>query len=716
MPETVRAGTRRREANGAAKADVTMTVPRRLLGLGIIVLGGFPIYRLLDRPETGLAGSSTVAQLNTYFDMMWSGMLLMVPLFLIGARLLPGRFNEWIAGAGQKLAAIPRRGFAAGVGLLAGVFGMVFVLAVLDGLPNLIDAHAQLLHARFWASGQFAGPVSDGGGFWAMQNSVFTERGWVSQYPPGHVAVLALFMRLGVPWLAGPLLMAVTVAFAALFADRLLADRPATARLGALLLVVSPFFIAIGASYMNHISAAAGISVGAYALLRAWQGRAIWGLLAGASFAFALTSRPLSAVAMAAALTLLIPFTAPAAGRGRICAQITAWMTAGAAPLVAMLMAYNAYFYGSPFTFGYNVALGPRMSLGFHMDPWGNQYGVAEAVGYTSADLLTLGLNLLESPLSAVLVVGLFLLVAPRVSPAVRVLVGWAMAPLATNFFYWHHGLFMGPRMLHEAAPAWLLLFAVAIVSLIQLIPAPASAARLRLRTGVATMAVGGIALSLVLLGPQRLISYGGGWNAVMRTAAPAVSGLAIVFVHDAWGSRISATLASHGYRLDVVETLLRQNSTCSVHRLSAAVTLGDAGLERALYAGLDTVPRTASALPTREISPSNRIRVAPGERLTAECEREAASDARGNLALEPLLWRGAAPGSRTSGVHYVRDLGPERNALLIAQHPGYELYVYTTRDAEGLEPVLLPYHQAMAALWGSSVVTLGGADNGAAN
>jgi hypothetical protein len=270
--------------------------------------------------------------------------------------------------------------------------------------------------------------------------------------------------------------------------------------------------------------------------------------------------------------------------------------------------------------------------------------------------------------------------------------------------------------MLHEAAPAWLLLFAVAIVSLVQLIPAPGPAARLRLRTGVTALAAGGIALSLVLLGPQRITSYGGQRNAVMRTAAPAVSGPAIVFIHDAWGSRITATLAAHGYRLDVVETLLRQNSTCSVHRLSAAVALGDAGLQRTLFASLDTVPRFASALPTREISPSNRIRVAPGERLTAECEREAASDSRGNLALEPLLWRGAAPGSRASGVRYVRDLGPERNALLIAQHPNHELYVYTTRDAESLEPVLLPYGEAMAALWGSPASALGVGGSGLVN
>jgi hypothetical protein len=686
----------------------------RLLGLVLVAFAVLPIFRLLDHAGTGLAGSATSGQLDIYYDMLWAGLLLVVPLFIIGALLIPDRFEDFVVAAGRRLASIPAVTFAAVAALLSLCFGVLFVLLVLDGLPNLIDSHAQLMHARFWASGMLAGPTHDGGGFWAMQNALFTDRGWVSQYPPGHIGILALFLRLGVPWLAGPVLMAATVFFAVLFADRLFADRPGLGRFAAIVLAVSPFFIAIGASYMNHVSAAAGVMIGAYGLLRAWQDRPSWALLAGAGFGFALTTRPLSTVAMAAALAALMPFMAASVGRWRNFVRVNLVTAAGAAPFAALLLAYNQYFFGHPLRFGYNVVLGPLMSLGFHQDPWGNTYGLREAVGYTSSDLLALGVNLLESPLSAVLVIGLFFMVQPRLAPATRVLAAWALAPVVANFFYWHHGLFMGPRMLHEALPAWAMLFAVATAGLIAWVPSTFTVARLRVRSGLLFTFVVGLGLSLTVLAPQRLSSYGGDWLPIMRTPEPDAAAAALIFVHDSWTARSAMTLAAHRYRLDLIETIIRQNSTCSLHHLAAAVAAGNAAAERVMLASLDTVPTVGRLMQSRELAPGTHIRIAPGEYLSGECERQAASDRRGTLALEPLLWRGAAPGSRATGVHYVRDLGPERNASLIAQYPGFEIYVYTTRDAETLEPILLPYDQAMVVLWRSPAGALStNSDNG---
>ena len=40
-------------------------------------------------------------------------------------------------------------------------------------------------------TGQLGGPPIFADGFWHMQNAVVNERGWFSQYPPGHVAALA---------------------------------------------------------------------------------------------------------------------------------------------------------------------------------------------------------------------------------------------------------------------------------------------------------------------------------------------------------------------------------------------------------------------------------------------------------------------------------------------------------------------------------------------
>jgi hypothetical protein len=696
----VREGAPGHTSSAAARGGVA----HRLLGALLILLATVPMYRLLAHEGTGLAGAGTVSILDLQFDMLWSGLLLLPILFLVGAMFGSDRLEHRLAGMGQVLAAAPAWRVAAGAALVSGLLGTLFALQVLEGLPNLIDAQAQLLHARWLAEGHLAGPSAEGAEFWALQNSVITSRGWVSQYPPGHVMVLALFMKLGVPWLAGPLLMAVTTFFSALAARRLLPGRPATAALGAIFLAVSPFFIGIGASYLNHVSAAAGVAVGAWALIRAWQGRMAWGVLAGLGFGFALASRPLSAVAMAGAVALTVLLLPAPDARPWRAARVWMVTALGALPFALGLAAYNSHFFGGPLTFGYNIALGPRMALGFHQDPWGNYYGLREALAYTSADLLSLGVHLLESPLSAVLLIGLFLVLQRRLTPGVVVLLGWALAPVVANAFYWHHGQFMGPRMLHEAAPAWAILAAVAVAGLIDRVPPAARFGAFRMRSGVLVTIAGALSLSMLFLAPQRLLSYGGDWLPSMRVPAAEVTDSALVFVHDSWGSRVTMTLASRGYRLDLLETLVRQNPLCDLHELSVAVFEGDPVAENRMLASLDTVP-VPSRPDSRGELPTTIFGSAPTDALLrSECDRQLASDRLGSVSLPSLLWRGALPGSAAAGVMYVRDFGPERNRRLLDAYPQRTPFVYMAADAATATPVLLPYARGMELLWNWNV------------
>jgi hypothetical protein len=87
----------------------------------------------------------------------------------------------------------------------------------------------------------------------------------------------------------------------------------------------------------------------------------------------------------------------------------------------------------------------------------------------------------------------------------------------------------------------------------------------------------------------------------------------------------------------------------------------------------------------------------------TAECVWHARSDARGILGVTPFLGRGDLPWTGGKGALFVQDLGPERNAALLALHPERQPYVYMMPDPEATLPVLLPYDQAMAQLWDRS-------------
>ncbi|HSJ12960.1 MAG TPA: glycosyltransferase family 39 protein [Longimicrobiales bacterium] len=705
-------------ADGRAAGARLALVIRVAVASALLLLTVVPLYRLLDPERTGIAGAVTVARLDIYSEFAWAGLLLLLPAGIVAARLLsPARLEALLQLGRRALLRPSPHAFALTAALAAALAGALFSLLVLDRSANLMDALAQLLQARYWAHGQLAGPASDLGGFWGIQNALFTDRGWVSQYPPGHVALLVPFHWLGAPWLFGPVLIFITVLAAGLLARRLFPDDAATARAAVLLLALSPFFIFVGASLMNHITTAACTCLGGYLLVRAWQQQARWSVAAGALFALSLATRPLSTIAIGVVFVVGVPLLWPG-GRRRAGAVALGGLL-GAAPVVGAWLAYNQYFFGAPFTSGYRAALGPSMSLGFHVDPWGNWYGLREALAYTSADLTALAVSLFETPLPAVLVIALFLLVARDLPRAAWFVLAWALVPVLANALYWHHGLYMGPRMLHEAAPAWAALSAIAVIGILRRTPARlAVAGRYFVRSGVAGMFAAAFAAGLVFMVPQRALSH-----SVRPVPLPRTSGPALVFVHDAWNARTAMTLASAGLRLDLVETLLRQNSTCRVHALAGALASGDRQAATQLLAGLDTVPRPGWLLPEDfssdappraryapagqavpvEIAPGSRLRYQPGEVLAPACVREVLSDRLGTIDIAPLLVRAGLHGDDAARLLIVRDLGPERNAALVRAEPARTPWVYAMSHPQG-SPELLPYDVGMTRLWQAPV------------
>lgn len=689
---------------------------RRATGALLVVCATLPVYRLLAGRETGLAGAYTTQFADVFSSFLWMGTLVVVLCGLLATRLVPLRAAESAASAIGRVLTRPRPGaFALTIGTIAFTFSLAFALLALDGRPNQIDAISQLLHAHFLAQGRLAGPADVDYAFWQIQNSVVTDRGWVSQYPPGHVVFLALGVLANAPWIVGPVMVGLTVAFTALLADRLLPDRIGLARAGSLLVALSTFLICLGGSFMNHASAAALLAAAAWAAARAWQDAPRWAFAAGAAAGYAFTIRPLTALAVGGGVIGALWLRDLGTREGRVrSAGLFARAAAGALPFVTALAAYNTWFFGSPTTFGYNVALGPTMGLGFGRDPWGNVYGPIEAIGYTAADLLTLGSALLETPLSIVLPVGVLLALARRLDGAERVFAGWALVPVAANVLYWHHGMYMGPRMLFETAPAWILLGTLALARLWYALPARFETGALRLspRAGLAGALACALSLGILWLGPQRARGYATPAESVAGVAAPDPGEPSLIFVHDGWTARIAMQLAGARMRLDSVETALRQNPTCDVQALVDAVVAGDAAARDRIAAHLDFEPRATDLPPVVQIATGNMMRIRPGTDLAPDCRRQAMADRFGILDVAPLLWLGDLSGGPTTGPMYVRDLGPERNARLIAKHPDRAPYLFfTPGDLE--PPVLRPYDEALALLWSHDARTVAAAEEG---
>jgi len=684
----------------------------RLAGAVLLALVLLPWYRLVAARASGPSVDQTLHLGREYLAAHWGGLVLGAVLALVLSRLVPPATGSAVRSVAERWLLRPsRRRFGTALGLLAAGTSLWVSVGVLNRGPALLDGVVQLLQARYLASGVLGGPPLSHPEFWQFQFMVLTDAGWVSQYPPGFPAALAVASSVGPAWLLGPVLLGMAVYLTTQIADRLFAEDRATARLGAALMAVSPFLAFHAGAYMSHVLALALVSIALFASLRALDGSWRWALLSGAAVGALVATRPYVGLTLGFVATVLVWWCVPGPrqlARADWARRLGA-AAAGAAPFVVALMAYNTRVFGGPARFGYLAAAGPAHGLGFHVDPWGNPYGPREALGYTAADLLGLSFELLQTPLPAVVLVGLYLLRAPRAEAGARqggtrLVVAWAMLPLAANALYWHHDLFMGPRFLYEAAPAWCLLLAMAAMGLLRGLPekgAGTALARICTRDGASAVLLLALALGLTYAVPAKLSSYEA---TVQRSGvglrAPAVERPSLVFVHDSWESRLGARLSALGMRLDSIRAALSHNSTCEV---DVFVRAWEADAASGRFAstppgGLSFAHGPHRLLRELHMPSGARIRTYDGETLESECEREAASDYHGVLALPPLLWQGDLPGLGSTGAMFVRDFGPARNARLLARHPDREPALLVLVGTERLE--LVAYETGMEELW----------------
>jgi hypothetical protein len=569
---------------------------------------------------------------------------------------------------------------------------LLVALVVHGGSPTSVDEMAQLLHARAIASGRLTIPLQGNPAAWVIQNGVSGPAGWVSIYPPFHTILLSLGVLIGAPWVVGPLATGVATGATTWTAERLL-GAPA-GRAAGFLLLASPFWILVGGTHLSHTTAAAALAMLAVAALQARDGHAAWALLAGASMGAAVTSRPWVGLVCGAAIlialwgeTYLDERTTPLSAGPTV--RRAAALVAGGAPFALLLSWWNARLFGHPLRLGYTAAFGPAHGLGLHVDPWGNRYGLIEAVAYTGADLAQLGVRLFESPLPAIAVLGLAALVTSAPKGA-RLFVAWIVTGLCANALYWHHGIHFGPRMLFETVPAWVAVFGLVVARAFAEPAARGGARVVRWTLGVAI--VGGLVLApSAYLGQAR--------PALTTPTVPADD--AVIFAHGSWASRVSARLAGAGMRRDSIETALRRNDLCAVDRYVrwriSGVAAGDPPL-----VDFESTPGSPPDLETRELSPGNLIRVDPRATPDASCLREARADRLGVLELELFAWR--LPPFTEAPAMIARDLGPAAN-LSVLEATGRQGYVYMEGGAEA-GPVLLGYAEGMELLWGGAAAS----------
>jgi hypothetical protein len=143
--------------------------------------------------------------------------------------------------------------------LLAAFLAAVLPFSWIDSQSLLIpDESAYTFQARTYALGQFSATAPPGAPSRVedtpmplyFEHHILDGGRWFSKYPPGWPLLLAPALRLGVGWIANPVLSLALLVIVALITGRLF-DK-ATASLAVLLAVLSPFFLANCVGRMSH--------------------------------------------------------------------------------------------------------------------------------------------------------------------------------------------------------------------------------------------------------------------------------------------------------------------------------------------------------------------------------------------------------------------------------------------------------------------------------
>ncbi len=639
------------------------------IGAALLVLPALPLPAWSGAPDAGPIWTPQVEA--------WGIGLAAV----LAIALTAGRAARWMPGVEVPWPRLPDKALLAAAALLLSVGAAYVMQHLFAGNPHLVDEMAQLFHARVFAYGRLAAPRPEPPAAFLITHTWTTEAGWVSQYPPGQTALLALGLLLRAEWLVNPILGGLSTLLVYRVAKGLYGR--ATALAAALLWALSAWVLFMSGTYLNHVGAVSFALVAWAVVLGSREHRTWHWLVAGGALAATAATRPLDG--LAAALPLLVWIL----GHHRRLAALS-WMTAGGLPIMLVWGYLNWRIYGHPLRLGYTALYGSEHSLGFHPDPWGQPFTPAIALSNLAVGIRRLHLYLYEWPIPALLPLAAWAVAGRQRRLRDLVLAAGIISVPALYFFYWHSGFYLGPRFYYTAAPF--------------LVIATARAWRAgwlwahRRRSGPvrADVALAAAGLGVVLWGslgvlPSRWEVYREGLATLKlhpeRELAARGVRRALVLVPESFGSRTIVRLWALGVPPGLVERAYRRLDTCDLYRFTRAA-------EAAAWPPPDVTARlerleeaTGDPPPLLKTWPDPTVRFRPGSTPPEECQVELRRDLAGFTLFGYLAWRN--PVGLSDGVVFARDLF-EQNPALLARYPGWEVWRFAPRpDRPNGPPVL---------------------------
>lgn len=438
----------------------------------------------------------------------------------------------------RGLPTLPRVPLAAGL-LICGVVTAIVVAATLfiersvfESMPHVQDGVALIFQARNFALGRLASLSAVEPRFFDHEFILNNGR-WFGKYPPGASLLYAAgLLGDALDWV-NPLLTAGSLALLFALARKLYGGVEGI--IAVVLAGTSPFLLLVAASYLSHPAALFFTLCFLMAIIG--PARPFRYAVAGLAIGALGLTRPQTAVALA------VPFLVVSVRRSlRSASKRRALIAfvAGALPSVVAFLAYNVALTGSAWITPFQL-YSPYDRLGFGPVgvEWAGSFGLPKAIVNLQANVEALAGSASGAGIAFLALPLLPLLVGENRTRA-RLLVFPALATVSLFFFYFHDGIFLGPRYWYEAIPALFVLSARGLTLTARGLAALAPKRRQPwLAVAVAVILVGPLVFTSVRkVRHETALLHGlNGLQGNLLRAAQSIPEPAIVFVeaHNSW-------------------------------------------------------------------------------------------------------------------------------------------------------------------------------------
>lgn len=216
---------------------------------------------------------------------------------------------------------------------------------VLERVPHIDDSVSNYFQARYFADGRLFAPAPPDSDSFQMDQTVVRDGRWFGYAFPAWPAVLAIFVRIGVPWLANPVLAGIFLLLGHAFVRHRLGR--GTANVTTLLMAVSPWLLFVSAEFMAHPTTNVFVIGAALAFDRAvdrgprWP---LWAIAAGMATGALVLTRAIDAVLLVGGIGLAVIV------ERRLLRAIAPTVVTGvaAAAVAALMLPYNYFVTGDP--------------------------------------------------------------------------------------------------------------------------------------------------------------------------------------------------------------------------------------------------------------------------------------------------------------------------------------------------------------------------------